>query len=286
MKYRRHNPLLLIVLPFLVSSFIHSTSFSAETVDSSDNEILTQTFTIASYNINYGNPNLPGIVDTIRKADADVVALQETNWQSQRYLLRQLRRKYPYSSFYHAPAAGGFGFLSRFPLKNVKHLPLKYGWFGAYIAEVTVLNETIRIANLHLQPSIPDMGESLVRFFMRWKQTEIIRVREIQQVLNETPKSERNILILTGDFNSLPNTLVTRTLQNMGYIDSYASVTPQQERQTTWQWQVGDHLFQFRLDYLFHSPAWKTRESSILRCNASDHHLILNTLQRRTIDEK
>jgi endonuclease/exonuclease/phosphatase family metal-dependent hydrolase len=225
-------------------------------------------------------------VKTLRAADADIVALQETNRRSQRYLLAKLRREYPYCSFHQAPAAGGFGFLSKIPLRNVRHHRLEHGWFGAYVAEIPLSRRTIRVVNLHLQPTLPERGESLFGFMTRWRRTALTRVLEIQQVLAELPDADRSNLILIGDFNSLPGGIVTRTLQNMGFVDGYASVTPEKERKTTWQWRVGEYLIQYRLDYCFHGSGFKTIRSSILRCDASDHHLILNTLQRQSIDKK
>ncbi len=76
------------------------------------------TFTVASYNINYGNPNLGEVYKAIVTADADVVCLQETNRSSEAYLRRRFREKYRYTSFIRAPrhAAGGYGFLSKAPL--------------------------------------------------------------------------------------------------------------------------------------------------------------------------
>ena len=38
---------------------------------------------IATYNINYGNVNLPLVAETILRSRADVVALQETNEESE-----------------------------------------------------------------------------------------------------------------------------------------------------------------------------------------------------------
>ena len=82
-----------------------------------------------------------------------------------------MKKQYPYSAFHRAPAAGGFAFLSKTPLRNVKHHALRVGWFGAYVAETTLGGETIRIVNLHLQPTLPDYGESLFRFMLRWRRT-------------------------------------------------------------------------------------------------------------------
>ena len=45
-----------------------------------------QTLTVATFNINWGNPDLPGVANVISRSQADLVALQETNDRSARYL--------------------------------------------------------------------------------------------------------------------------------------------------------------------------------------------------------
>lgn len=105
---------------------------------------------VASYNINYGNANLKAVVEAIKKADADVVALQETNRTSERYLRKHLRKHYRHMHFEHAKRAGGFAFLSRFRLEKVRHLPRTVGWFGTYVATVKFEGRDVHLANVHL----------------------------------------------------------------------------------------------------------------------------------------
>jgi hypothetical protein len=45
---------------------------------------------IASYNINCGNPHLTAMVETIQKADCDLMCLQETTQESEAFLLKTL----------------------------------------------------------------------------------------------------------------------------------------------------------------------------------------------------
>ena len=52
-------------------------------------------FAVATYNINYGNADIEGVVRSIRASGADLVALQETNRQSEVYLRKELAKSYP-----------------------------------------------------------------------------------------------------------------------------------------------------------------------------------------------
>ncbi len=56
-------------------------------------------FTIATYNILYRNRDLPKLVTTLRETAADVVALQETNPESEKFLREKLAREYPHMAF-------------------------------------------------------------------------------------------------------------------------------------------------------------------------------------------
>jgi len=69
-----------------------------------------QQFSIATYNINYGNPDLKLIVETIMQSGADFVALQETNSESEKYFKSHLSKLYPFMKFHRAAAAGGSAF--------------------------------------------------------------------------------------------------------------------------------------------------------------------------------
>ncbi|MCR4412766.1 MAG: endonuclease/exonuclease/phosphatase family protein, partial [Thermoguttaceae bacterium] len=75
-------------------------------------------FSVATYNINWGNMDLRKMAATVDKADADLVLLQETTPPSEAWLRRQFRDRYPDIRFrgdkgqYHAER---FGILSKSP---------------------------------------------------------------------------------------------------------------------------------------------------------------------------
>ncbi len=134
-------------------------------------------FSVATYNINYGNPDLSEVASVIRQANADVVALQETNRASARYLRRALASLYPYMRFRTARAAGGFGFLSKVPLdKATYHRPTRNGFFGWYQVGVHLQEYDTLLTSIHLTPNIPRRGDSMVSFFLRCRLLEQVRL--------------------------------------------------------------------------------------------------------------
>jgi endonuclease/exonuclease/phosphatase family metal-dependent hydrolase len=243
-----------------------------------------QTFSVASYNINFGNPNLKVIVATIRKANPDIIALQETNKQSATYLKRKLGKLYPHIRFHHAPWAGGFGFLSKVPFRKVTYIKPSKGPFGTYLVKVQLGGKTIEIANLHLCPTVPGKKDTLKTFLQRVLKTQTRRIKEIFSIY---PKLSKKIpRLVVGDFNSLGGTFVPLFLEGKGMVDSYKAVTPASKRKETWHWKINNYEWKFRIDYIFHSKVFKTVSSKIFRSDGSDHYLIHSKLTLRQVAEK
>ena len=234
------------------------------------------TFKVASYNINYGNVDLKTIVATIRKADPDIVALQETNRQSEAYLKRKLGKLYPHMRFRHAPLAGGFGFLSKVPFRRVSYMKPCKGPFGTYLVEVKFFGKVVEIANLHLCPTVPRKKDTLITFLKRVLKTQMQRIKEILSIYPQLSKKLPRLVV--GDFNSPVGTYVPMFLEGKGMIDSYKSVTPESEQAETWCWKINNFDLKLRIDYIFHSQIFKTLSSTIFRSDASDHYLICSTL--------
>jgi len=236
------------------------------------------TFKVASYNINYGNPNLGEVYKAVVKADADVVCFQETNRSSEAYLRRQFWRKYHYYKFIRAPhhAAGGYGFLSKVPLKNVTFIPRHKGMFGTYVAEVKLGDKDIQIASLHLQPMFFSNGTSLTAAWSKLKEYEQIHAAEIVHIHGKLSKTLP--LIVLGDLNSMSMLYAPRYLKGKGFVDSFASVTPEADSHITWRWRTGKMLWKYRLDYILHSAHFRTLSSTVVQSEGSDHFLVTSSL--------
>jgi endonuclease/exonuclease/phosphatase family metal-dependent hydrolase len=231
---------------------------------------------VASYNINYGNVNLPAIVETIARSDADLVCLQETNRQSELYLRRRLGRTYRHMTFRHSAGAGGYGFLSKSPVRKRSHLPRRHGVFGTWIAEVKLGGRDVQIVNVHLLPTIPRRGQNAKQLVKLLLKTEGIRGREIAHIHSKLRPDVPTIL--AGDLNSVPGFPVTRYLAARGMIDSFRSAAPKDANGFTWHWPWRGTELRQRFDYIFHSDHVKTCSSEVIRSEASDHYLLVSTL--------
>ena len=119
------------------------------------------TFKVATFNVLYENRDLKAVAETIRKSGADVVCLQETNEAAEKSLREQLGKTYPHATFKPGAGASGFGILSRTPLRNVKHLPPKEGWFGTHLCEANLAGRAVQIIDAHLTASTPPAGASV-----------------------------------------------------------------------------------------------------------------------------
>ena len=234
------------------------------------------TFSVATYNIYYRNKDLRELVKTIRQADADLVCLQETNRQSERYIRRHLRDHYRFMAFHTARAAGGLAFLSRAPLGRLKYLPARHGWFGAWICQPTLGGKALQVANVHLQATIPRRGETLRSLIAKLLRTERIRNQEIQYIYRNL--SPRMPILIAGDLNSPSSFSVPRFLRQQGLIDSFAAVTRNPDTHATWHWPGNPIVQRLRIDYLFHSKDIRTLACRILQSEASDHFLQVSEL--------
>lgn len=236
-------------------------------------------FRIATFNINWGNADLPSIEKAILSAHADVVCLQETNVQSERYLKARPGRMFPHMRYYGHQGqyrAERFGFLSKVPLVSTGFLPPNGGLFGTAFATVDVDGTHVRIANVHLHPFGIRAGTGLTGILQRITATEETHGREIAAIASRLdPKTPT---IVAGDFNSPSGFRAPQRLVELKFTDSFAAVIDQPDLKPTWRWIAGRVPVQLRIDYVFHSQHFRTRDCRIIPAKGSDHALVASEL--------
>lgn len=235
-------------------------------------------FSVASFNVLYTNPDLGKMVEVIKLADADLVALQETNAQSVAAIKKHLGKAYPHSHFTYAQAAGGLGLISRSPLKNIKLLPPhKEAWFGTLMADVELGGQTVRVASVHLFPNLVGRGQGLAGVLTAFQKNEAIRRKEIEAICAQLPKGKP--VILMGDFNCFSSSSAPAYLAGKGFVDS-AGTGAAADKATTWKGDWGGQTYTFRIDYVFHTSDMTTTRSAVIPSGqASDHDLVLARLK-------
>jgi endonuclease/exonuclease/phosphatase family metal-dependent hydrolase len=234
-------------------------------------------FTVATYNINWGNTDLKGVAKSIREAKADLVALQETNEESEQFLRRSLAAEYPHTAFRGGYMSNGFGLLSKVPIENPKYVEPKFGFFGAWLAEVTLAGMRLQIANVHLEPAVPEDNDGVVAMFKLFQKMEDVHGKEIRRI-HENLSDKLPVLVM-GDFNSSSTLSAPQFLKEKGFVDSFAAVTEKADEQVTWHWKRKGFDWHFRIDYIFHSKQFQTVESRIIKSEASDHYLTVSKLK-------
>jgi len=233
-------------------------------------------FTVATYNVLYRNPNLPKLVATLKEAQADLVALQETNAESEKVLRRELASAYPYMRFRGGRGSDGFGYLSKTPLRNLEFLEPLPGGRGAWIAEVMLGGTNVQVASIHLATPNPRQMSSLAAIMAMFQKVEATHAQEIARIHKKL--SRPMPIIVLGDFNSFSFFHAPKFLAESGLVDSFASVTERADQHGTWPFRSGENKWTFRIDFIFHSRELRTLQSRIIPSEASDHYPVVSRL--------
>jgi endonuclease/exonuclease/phosphatase family metal-dependent hydrolase len=254
--------------------------------------------TVATYNVNWGNRDAATTAEILRETKADVVCIQESRPEFEHALKRELAVDYPHVIFRgdgdRFPAER-FGFLSKYVVRKETFLPARHGIFGAWIVEIeTPINRgqaasmphegssgpqgiVIQAANVHLEPIRPPEQGELPSIFAIFAEAEKIHAAEIARILEHISPSLPTIV--AGDFNSLSNGAAPGLLRKAGFVDSFAAVTENPDRYSTWRWPTNWIDLTGRIDYIFHTPHFRTVESRIVERTTSDHSLVVSRLE-------
>lgn len=238
---------------------------------------------LATYNINWGNARLDAVVDAIRRADADVVCLQETNERSARILRREFAAEYRHIRFYGSTdryLAGGFGVLSRWDIVRDDFLPPRHGLFGMCVMEIRQGDRRLRLIVVHLQPfGMQSKGEladpsSLLASLQEAEETREEEAAEILKLVGDDVPT-----VVAGDFNSCSNFKAPTLLAEHGLVDSFAAVHDAPDFHPTWHWPTKYADLTLRIDYIFHTPSIRTLDSQVIKTDGSDHYLLVSRLE-------
>ncbi|MFF5896269.1 endonuclease/exonuclease/phosphatase family protein [Streptomyces argenteolus] len=105
-------------------------------------------FTVATHNVNAGNPDPAGTAQQVAGSDADVVALQELPSGKVAAYEDALADRYP-----HHSVQGTVGLWSKYPVTDSHPVDIKLGWTRAMRATVTTPEGPVKVYVAHL-PSV------------------------------------------------------------------------------------------------------------------------------------
>lgn len=239
--------------------------------------------TVMTYNIEKNNfPGKDGLVlESIRAANADVVAVQELNSRMSRKIGERLSPEYPYQLLAPGENAEGMGLISRYPMKKSR-LKLPGPWFRAIqSADIAFENKTITLINVHFNRFYP--GEPFEPF--------IHRHRRHAETVSRFAAIRRNPVLLLGDLNATPANDAYRLVARK-FTDSWREAgwgfghTFPGKAKDPKLWMTVSGIstpdWLFRIDYIFHSGEWETRDIRIGPWNGgSDHRPVTARLALR-----
>jgi endonuclease/exonuclease/phosphatase (EEP) superfamily protein YafD len=228
---------------------------------------------VMSYNLNFGVAGDEGTVDLIRKGDADVVFLQESNDTWERAIRARLADVYPHMVFRRASRrAGGLGFLSRYPLHPAQYEQSPIGWFPAWRALVDGPLGPMQLLNLHLRPPGRD-GGSYLRGYVTSQEPRLEEARAHAALLDPALPA-----IIAGDFNEDASGRSVRFLAERGF----ESALPRfHQGAPTWRWQTRMGLVRWQLDHILTDRSLEATAAWVMDGGASDHLPVLARVARR-----
>jgi endonuclease/exonuclease/phosphatase family metal-dependent hydrolase len=243
-------------------------------------EAAAQSIRVATFNVNWGNQHGDRMLEAIAAAKADILCLQETTPQAERFLKPRLADRYPE---FHVVGHEGDYYAERFVFASrVKPLALKFhppeaGLFGFYVATFRIEGREVCVVNVHLAPVVIEPESRMLDAMNALADFEERHAKEIEAILAAIDPEKPTII--AGDFNSVSTFKAPQRLLEKGFIDSFASMHDDADHHATWKWPTRPLPLALRIDYLFHTPHFETTASEILRDGGSDHYPLVSELK-------
>ena len=259
-----------------------------------------RTFKVLSYNVRgfnrYNWTNDPKTRDEIftflQEQAPDIICFQEyytSNKQGQKQsdIARQLK-EYPQSNIYYTtdPAQkNGFGIAtySKFPVVKRSRIPFNSSKNAAMYTDHLILNDTIRVFNIHLQSIsfkqenyafldtarlkyTDEQMQELRSIGSRLKSAFVMRAEQAAMIANYIKESPHPVIAM-GDFNDTPNSYAYRKIKKglqdafrksgRGFGNTYAGELPS-----------------FRIDHIMLGPPLVPIQFKRIKKKYSDHYPI------------
>jgi endonuclease/exonuclease/phosphatase (EEP) superfamily protein YafD len=232
----------------------------------------------------YGyNTGADEVVDSIRAADADVVAIQELNLPVAEAIRQDLSIIYPYQALSPDTSVRGLGVISRYPLQPVM-VDLEGDWVGEpQVLEMTWQGESITLVNFHAIPPGRIKPSNL-------NYTIAERERQLANLVQFVERQGGPVIAL-GDLNAAEQNAVYRMMRGVfrdawagggwGFGHTYPG-DPAYGSEGLQILGIWVPMWLLRLDYVFHSPEWQVDSAWIGPWSGvSDHRPVVARLVLR-----
>ncbi len=260
-----------------------------------------QSIKLLTFNVMYfdyhkkGTPEgISPVISYIRDSGADMVCLQEAG---ETFVLHGLKdekinkalKAYPYRVTGASEGRYSVVCLSKYPVVKWQRIPYPSLSNSSYWYDIRVGNQMIRLINNHLEsnklnPADKDEYAQVItnvetREFSRLAQnlggkvgaatmTRAVQARAVADAIQASPYP----VIACGDFNDVPGSYVYKTI-GRGMKDAWV------EKGQGWGHTFHDHLFLFRIDYVFHQPSINVLKIQRDKVKISDHYPLIVTFK-------
>jgi endonuclease/exonuclease/phosphatase family metal-dependent hydrolase len=245
------------------------------------------TLHVVTFNMYKYNPRIGDLEKWLRQQQADVVFLQEISRSYSRNGIASLRDIYPYQvSQPSAVRAWGNMVLSRYPIVSSENIDLASEGLGPQQrVYISVRGQTIALYNVHLAQPVGDVNRIKIPFarriddpFLRYNDTD--RNGEINALLTSL-EAEKFPYIVAGDFNTSDQGVTYGTLAAQ-IADTYREVGSGLGGSWPAGGEAGWPRFVpplIRIDYIWHSPAFRALEAHQGPKLGSDHLPLVAALE-------
>ena len=263
--FRRYDLFALMIIPTIAFTLSYLPMYIPRALEPPPS---SQQLKILTYNINLAPADPLGIVNDIRRVDADIVAIQELTFHSASVIEEQLSEMYPYRALHPVNGFYGQGILSKYPIVNDEFWKI---YLGHQRAEIDINGEIINVFNVHpVHHILPFWGFDISR-----------RTEEVNVFLEKAERVNTPILIM-GDFNMTDQSGDYQDITQT-YQDSYRQVG--YGMGTTFPAHIPFLPSLVRIDYVFHSDEFTTLTADVLQSTGgSDHRPLVVTLAFENTD--
>jgi endonuclease/exonuclease/phosphatase family metal-dependent hydrolase len=261
---------------------------------SNQQELAVPAIRLISYNVNLFRlypwskkpPSHNEVISYIGSNNFDIACLQEFYTVNSKFSEADAKRKLGMRAkvgyiIQNSQSAYGLAIFSRFPIVNSGEIKFENTLNSSIYADVKINGDTVRIYNLHLQSlrlkehnfnfllnnslrQGNDRYDEIKDLTSRLRTAFVKRAQQVALVKQHIASCHYPV-ILCGDFNDTPVSYTYRELTSKlqdsfkeagaGMLNTYAGILPS-----------------YRIDYILHSPEFKTLNFSSPRLNLSDHY--------------
>lgn len=276
-QWRKHTSrsykICMVLLAFLLSLELGCQLFLEEDLINPENPIELKVMT---YNVFFKNGHPNSTIEVIKKADPDVLLIQELTPKWSMKINEKLSKTYPFKFEQALTGAHGIGIYSKYKIKKTQKLNNNYNKPIAQIVELKVQNKTIQLANVHLaSPAIA--VENKDRFFSLYHQNYKQRKSQMAKVNNAllTNSNKYDCQFLAGDLNTLVYEPIFKNLKS-DWVDSYDEKGALFKYNFPNSSKIKPILI---LDYILLRGKAKCIESKIIDGGNSDHLALMSTMK-------